>query len=538
MIVYVSDAGKDGESPQVWLQQIGGAAVQLTSGQRDCAEPTFSADDTRVIFTAAVESTRNAYEMPALGGHPHILKRAARNARFSPDGKWLAYIPLEPAGSIRLVPAAGGNERPLAEGLADIESATWSGDSRHLMVLAHPGPSVELDYWVVPVDGSAPIDTRVLQRARQQGFVVISTSCAWAGDSIFFSAAWRQGVHVWRQRIAPGTFESIGAPELMTPGAEMAFFPTTARNRLAFVGTHADTNLWSIAVDAASGTPYGPLRRLTRGPGIVSHLSLSQDGRTLVYFAVRTLRGELHVRNLESGAETIVEGDPGANPGFPTISPGGRQIAYGALVPGPPVQRPVFITNLADGETRLVLDDCGGRPRQWLDEQTLLVETFGSGLNSFVFLDTRDASQHPLLSAATRKVSNPRISPDGRWLAFDAMQPGGSPRVAVAPLGGSIPVQESEWTVIREPAGHPFWSRDGRLLYYLATIPNVDIRSRILARGFDSSTGRVDDETADMLRLREMIVPAMVTGTAPIVAPDQIIFVLGDFRGDVWIRDV
>jgi hypothetical protein len=33
-------------------------------------------------------------------------------------------------------------------------------------------------------------------------------------------------------------------------------------------------------------------------------------------------------------------------------------------------------------------------------------------------------------------------------------------------------------------------------------------------------------------------VVAMVTGTAPVVAPDQIILVLGDFRGDVWIRDV
>jgi hypothetical protein len=35
-----------------------------------------------------------------------------------------------------------------------------------------------------------------------------------------------------------------------------------------------------------------------------------------------------------------------------------------------------------------------------------------------------------------------------------------------------------------------------------------------------------------------MIVPTMVTATGPIVAPDQIIFVLGDFRGDVWIRDL
>ena len=87
-------------------------------------------------------------------------------------------------------------------------------------------------------------------------------------------------------------------------------------------------------------------------------------------------------------------------------------------------------------------------------------------------------------------------------------------------------------------ASHPFWSRDGRRLYYLGTFPNIDIRSRVLARGFDTSTGRVANEATEVLTLREMIVPAMVTGTAPVVAPDQIIFVLGDFRGDVWIRDV
>ena len=83
-----------------------------------------------------------------------------------------------------------------------------------------------------------------------------------------------------------------------------------------------------------------------------------------------------------------------------------------------------------------------------------------------------------------------------------------------------------------------FWSRDGRLLYYLPTFPTVDIRSRVLARGFDPSTGRVTSEATEALTLREMIVPAMLPGTTPIVAPDQIIFVLGDFRGDIWIRDV
>ena len=538
MVVYVSDAGKDGESPQVWLQQVGGASVQLTSGQRDCAEPIFSADDTRVLFTATGESTRNVYEMPTLGGQPRLVKRAVRNARPSPDGKWLAYIAIEPRDTLRLVPAAGGEERTLAAGLVDLAFATWSDDSRHLLVVAHPNPTVDLDCWIVPVDGGTAVDTGAMRSGRQQGLIIVAVPAAWGGDSIFYSAAGRQGMHVWRQRLSPGTFEAIGVPELMTPGGDFVFFPAMAAGRLSFVATHADVNLWSVAIDAAGGHVHGPLRRLTRGAGIVGHLTVSQDGRTLAYFAASMTGSELHLRNLENGSETTVAGDRGVTRGFPAISPSGRQLAYSALVPGPPVQRPIFLTDITGGKTRLVRDDCGGRPREWLDEQMLLIETFGSGLNSFLMLDTRDGSQRSLLSAATRKVSNPRISPDGRWLAFDAVQPGGSPEVAIAPLGHSTPVQEPEWIVIREPASHPFWSRDGRLLYYLATFPNIDIRGRVLARGFDPSTGHITSDTTEVLTLGEMIVPAMVTGTAPIVAPDQIIFVLGDFRGDVWIRDV
>jgi hypothetical protein len=72
----------------------------------------------------------------------------------------------------------------------------------------------------------------------------------------------------------------------------------------------------------------------------------------------------------------------------------------------------------------------------------------------------------------------------------------------------------------------------------LPTFPNVDIRSRVFARGFDPSTGQVVSEATEVLTLREMIVPAMMNHIAPVVAPDQIVFVLGDFRGDVWIREV
>jgi Tol biopolymer transport system component len=198
----------------------------------------------------------------------------------------------------------------------------------------------------------------------------------------------------------------------------------------------------------------------------------------------------------------------------------------------------LFLTSITDNETRLVRDDCGGRPRVWLDEQTLLAETFGSGLNAFITVDVEDGEQRPVLSAASRKVSNPRLSPDGQWLAFDTTTPGSSPQVAIARLGDKHPVQESAWIVVSDEASHPFWSRDGRLLYFLAAFPSVDIRSRVLACSFDPLTGEITSERTEVLTLGEMIVPTMMSGTAPIVAPDQIILVLGNYRGDVWVRDV
>ena len=533
LVVFVSDAGQDGATPQVWLQQVGGAAVRLTTGMRECAEPTFSADDTRVIFTAADGSTRHLYEVPALGGQPRVLKRAARNGRFSPNGKWLVYLAIDSRDAVRLA-SVDGTERVLATGLVDITFATWSDDSRHLLLVGHPDPSTDQDCWIVPMDGGAPIETGVLRHARQRELFVISMAMAWTGDSIFFTAAGRQGIHVWRQRVAPATFAPTGPPELMTPGGESAFFPTVSRHRLGFVSVHTDTNLWSVGIDPRTGKTEGAPRRLTRGSGFVSYFSVSRDGNTLAYFAAGPGGTALRVRDVTSGAETPLDGETGASRGFPVISLDGKRLAFGMLVPGPPVRRPVFVASLADGSSRQIVEDSGGRARLWLDDDLLLLETFGSGLNSFVVLDTRTAAQRPLLSSPARRLSNPRLSPDGQWLAFDATTPGGSPSVLVA-RGDE---DEARWILVATAASHPFWSRDGRLLYYLPATPTVDIRNKVVARPFDPSDGRLGAEPIDVLTLSEAIVPAMVTSVAPIIAGDQIVLLLGNYRGDIWMLDL
>ena len=210
----------------------------------------------------------------------------------------------------------------------------------------------------------------------------------------------------------------------------------------------------------------------------------------------------------------------------------------GSLVPGPPVKRPVFVVDLLNGLTRQVSDDCGGRPRQWLDERYLLIETFGSPLNRLVVVDTMDSSQTDVLASSDCSLTNPRVSPNGAWIAFDATSPGGTPLVYVARASRGELIQDSEWIAIDEAASHPFWSRDGQLLYYLALRPNSDIRGVVRARHMGADSGLPQGEPFQVLTLNEMVVPAALAGTTPIVAPDQIIFVLGDFRGDIWMMSL
>lgn len=424
LLAYVSDGGRDGTSPRIWLHQIGGSAVCLTGGSCERSHVAFSADDTRLGFTATDDSGQNVYAMPTLGGEPRLLERGARAGRPSPDGRWLAYIALDQPSGVRLAALDGTSDRTIGPDLIDV----------------------------------------------------------------------------------------------------------------AFASTHPDQNLWSVAIDPVSGMSHGSLRRLTRGPGMVSQLSVSRDARTLAYFFGRPTDVGLMLRSLDTGSEAEFAPEPRMDCGFPAISPGGWQLAYGVRSQGPRVMRPIFVATLPDGTSRKLGDDCGGRPRQWVDERFLIVERFGGRLHSVGLLDTVSGDQHDLLSSPEQSLTNARVSADGRWIAFDAARPGGPSTVFVARLRREL-ISPDSWVTVDRPASHPFWSADGSLLYYLATTPSSELRNVVRARRFDPAAGVPLGDPVAAFTSTEMVVPTMITGTAPVATRDQIIFVLGDFRGDVRMID-
>ena len=545
LIAYVSDGGQDGTTPQIWIKQMGGAALRLTNDDRDYSHLSFSPEDTRIIFTASDDSGPNVYEVPTLGGEPRLLQRGASRGRISPDGRWLACVPQDAIG-IWVAARGGAGFRKVAPEIVDVACATWLPDSRSVIVHARPDPAREADWWIVPMDGGSSTNTGVVQRFREAGLFTVPLGVTWVDDALVFSAAGAQGICLYRQRLAALTFQPVGAPERLTAGGEAAWLPTVAAaGRLAFLSLRADSNLWSLALEAPGILAQGSLRRLTRGPLPTGFLTVTNDFRTLAYSSFRFGDGDIFLRDLHTGSERVFTEGPAGAKGYPAISPSGSLLAYGIRMPeAGRALRPIVIVSLPDGIWRRLGEDCGGRPREWVDERRLIIERFGR-LNSIALIDTETGEQREVLECAERSVSNPRLSPDRRWIAFDASRPGEPART-----GGSRatsvcvsafreqPIPESEWVVVDRSASHPFWSADGRLLYYTATGTNPLVRNAVRARRFASASGLVEGELISVYASNEMLMPAYLPGTAPIATPDQIILVLGDFRGDIWLMEL
>jgi len=536
LLAYVSDGGRDGTTPQIWLHQIGGSAVCLTSGAAERSHLAFSADDTRLVFTATDSSGQNVYAMPTLGGEPRVLKRRARAGRPSPDGKWLVYIGIDDAAGVRLAPMDGGSDRALAPTLVDVMFAVWSPDSRHVLVQAHADPSMEPDYWLVAIDGSAVRNTGIVQRLRERGLFPLTLPVAWMRDALVFSLITPTGVTVWRQRLAPSTLEPLGEPERLTRQTDLDYFATAGGGRVAFVSMRSDQNLWAVALDPVTGIARGALRRLTRGPGVVAHLSVPRDGRTLSHFHGRPGVLGIMLRDLQTGAETAFAPEPPLAYGYPTFSPSGNQLAYAARLAGPQAMRPIFVASLADGTTRMLGDDFGGRPRDWVDERFIVVERFGGRLHSVGLVDAANGEQSDLLSNTELSITNPRVSPDANWISFDAARPGGPPNVFLARMRGREPIQRTDWVIVEQGASHPFWSADGAFIYYLPAVPSTEFRNEVRARRFEPAANAALGAPTTAFASTEMVIPVAMTGaTTPVATLDELVMVLGDFRGDVWM---
>ena len=200
-----------------------------------------------------------------------------------------------------------------------------------------------------------------------------------------------------------------------------------------------------------------------------SSVALSPDGRRIALIRHdQNQRSAVLIWDVDRKAMTSVSRAPGYYEN-PIWTPDGRSLvfveraqlgSFGRLM-RQPVDGSTAPVEIAASPAAQTYGGSGRFPGSFLgDGSTLLYDERGNAVEGIFAWDVSTAATTRLDVAGF----DPRISPDGRWLAYVARS-GTAPVVSVAPYPDT---SGGRWTVSSGPAARPRWSRDGRQLFYAA----------------------------------------------------------------------
>jgi len=485
----------------------------LQVGTRFTRPFAVSPDGQTVVFRAATDSTRPQLWLRRIGdpeAAPLAGTEGAMNPAISPDGEWVAFVvdgvqlrkirlsggevsPLATIGSYSaalgwasndeiLFEALGGATKPIQRVSAaggqpvvavPLDSAAGDRWQRRPFVL--PGFDVVVYAHSVRGDSATTLGAYRLSDGRRanlgidgigalaftDGHLVYSRQDGSLMAAAFDATALRVGPTV---ELAPRVFTngSIGTAVGLSEGGTLVYraAATTATARLELVDT------------SGTARPVKGRFRVFEPP------RFSPDGRLVAVIDSRSARpiltantesqGDLWVIEVASGVATRVTSDGTAS--APSWLPDGRRLVFKVAadeelrsVPVDGSEPPTGLGKVAgvtgaepfpDGRSLLVAGWKTGLLRLWLDGServdTLLAASRGAGL----------------------EPESPRVSPDGRWVAFFNSF---TTEAWVRSVDDRTLLQVSTEGTNGNPV---VWGRDSRHLYYVGTEGLVEIELR------------------------------------------------------------
>jgi serine/threonine protein kinase len=459
LLVYASDRGSQGDL-NIWLQRLDtGETLQLTNAVGNAFEPAISPDGATIAF----RSQRDAkiYIKPIFGGGSKALAELGRNPRFSPDGKWVAYWTGQSGehstASARLwiVPASGGNPQRLVPDFADARYPVWAADSQHVLFrgarTAYPSLDNDSEWWVVSISTGETTPTGAWQKFREAGLTLQDDPVQWDHDRVLFSARSGHSTNLWSIDLPQSTIRVSRPPRSLTAGAEFEATPVpVADGRIIYSNERASTNIWKVDLGS------GKIAQVTTGDSTDSKVSVSNDGRTLVFGRRLGEVRNVWSMDLSSGRTGELVSNEVA---VPFVSPTGNDLAYS-------VGSSLYLKKIETSLKSMLCADCGEVVGWTPDSSAILyLRTIATDNQSIESLDFVTHSQRRILSG--RDLREAAVSPDGKTLAFTARQEGTFSQIYLKKLGSNDP--EKSGVPITPPnswADKPVWSENGKKLFY------------------------------------------------------------------------
>ena len=418
------------------------------------------------------------------------------SSSLSPDGRMVAFV--DQAQVLKVAAMAGGPVRTLADGA---RGARWETDGFIYLIrrsagrerLARVRPEGgTLEELVVADDSVRRLQLGVLLPGRRMTYTEAPSSDGWQdARSLAVDLASRA---IDTIRLAPGSRMFGYAPtgHLLVYGREdihaVAFDPAN----LALLG--APVQLLSPIPLGASynagmlsyylSPPGGPALFDRRGrrrdlPDAIAPNSwafsyrVSPTGHAFAFWRYQSPadRYDIFTYQLPAGPLRRLTSDSAGVNTVPSWSPDGRMVRF---VAGRQEGRTVYQAPWnASGAPELFLTRPGGlEVLDALPNGRVLAQVPG---NAIVLLNPGVNDSAVTVVAGLVEPESARISPDGRWVAYSAMELG-RPEVFVRPLDGSA----SRWQISRNGGDRPAWGRSGRELFFIF---EDSIRVATLSRG-------------------------------------------------------
>jgi Tol biopolymer transport system component len=423
---------------RLFSRAIDDLRLQPIPGTEDASWPVFSYDGRSIAFVVG----RELMKIPLAGGVRTPLAEIGtyHGASWGPNG-----IIVSSDGKLVLVPNDGGAPAPALAG--DGVSGAWP-------VLLAGGKSVLYATTLGP-DGTLAVADLATGHKTKIGLTGIAIGVA-GGELVFATAdgALRAVPFDARRFREMGT-GSVVVGDVARNGNGEVKAALSAQGTLAYLAGGGQAQ--PVLVDMRGGA-----RPLPVPPGTLTSVRVSPNGLRVAVDLSSNGRADIYVFDLKSGAQQRVTSD-GASNIRPAWSPDGTRILYRKTA--------------ADGKSTLWWQpaDLSGAAEQliasagkdiWQGELTPDGKTVVYRTGSLASADIwyrRVSGDTAEKGIATAKFSEnaPRISPDGRWVAYSS-DVSGSNQVYVQPFpgpGAQIPVSVSGGTV-------PIWSRDSRRLFF------------------------------------------------------------------------
>jgi len=539
LLAYASDRSGEGNF-DIWVRQIGGGdAMRLTKNPADDVEPTFSPDGTKIVFASTREGG-GLYIVSALGGEERKIADDGRQPQFSPDGSKIAYW------------AGPANALPLRDGIAhayilDLATSTsrrlrpdfpasmhpvWSPDGSHIVFLGLKDAKNKdsFDWWIAPLDGSAPVLCPML------GEDFAFDPFAWRGDSIYFTRDDKDRTKIGEVRIDPKTFKPAEAPRALTAGTTNEYSPSISKDgKLVFSSIEANSDLYSVPLDANRAKVRGEPERLMKVIGADLARSISADGKKLVFTSDRT--GANQVWSLDLVTRKTQQLTTGQEKTNEVVSPDGRSVAWRD---SSFTDQRIFVTPFTGGLAKEVCPDCGV-PTAWSpDGRYLVYQPTRSHHMAVGLLEVGSGKKIEYLNSPELQLAASSISDDGKWIVFAARRAARDFTIYVAPFSVGRPPVTAQWVEILrslETAPNPRWSPDGNTLYFSS---ERDGYNCLWAQKLDRNTKHPQGE---LFAVQHFHVPSLVM-VAPsfwfpiALGPDKVVVSLNERSGGIWMLNV